>query len=628
MNMTWQPDAGTSRPELFADRVLVCDGAMGTMLHSTGAPLDRALCELNLSQPRLVGDLHTAYTTAGVDLLQTNTFDANRLRLGRFGLQDSVAEINIAGARLARQAAQEAERQVLVAGSVGPVTSANSATRVPAETRAAALSEQIEALADWVDLIILETFGDIDSLAQAAEIALAGCDLPVIAQLTFDDDARTLRGKHPSEAAALLSEFNLAAIGANCTVGPAVMQDVVAGLVAGTDLPVSVQPNAGVPRRLGRQLRYAHNVEYFADAATRFVAAGASIVGGCCGTTPAHIRALARAISGTPAPRPVPRTRRGADRAGSAYRSVAPEALHTPVSWPKAGEFVVVAGLRAPRSSDVTTFVERAGELKSAGVDYLAIIDPAQPMARVSPVAAGVVLSERVGTEVMLRMEAADRSLAALQADLLGAYALGLQTVVCRTGLPRAIGDYPDPGSLWDVDAVRLIGALSGLNEGVDWRGVPTPERTRFVIGAQVNTSAGDRRRELDRAEEKVRAGAHFLMTDVIYDVAEAQQVLAALRTRGVDTPILAAVAPFQDARTVERLTQEDPEVSIPPSVLAAYRRIAEHPREAVTNTLHTAEKLRELISGVIVYAPDDADTRMIDVVRGLRALGGGVRDE
>ena len=301
-----RPDSRPDLDHVLRSRVLVCDGAMGTMLHSAGVPLEGSLSGLNLARPDLVRDLHAAYLAAGADIVQTNTFDANRPRLARAGLQDSVAEINIAGARLAREAVRESGSAALVAGSVGPVMSA-AASRIPPADREPILREQIAVLASWVDLIILETFGDTESLAQAASVALAECDLPVIAQLTFGDDGRTLGGEEPRAAAAALAALNVTAIGANCTVGPAVLQEVVAELAAGAGLPVSVQPNAGVPRRLGRQLRYARNTDYFAEASRRFVASGATLVGGCCGTTPAHIRAIARAVRDLrPSPAAVP----------------------------------------------------------------------------------------------------------------------------------------------------------------------------------------------------------------------------------------------------------------------------------------------------------------------------------
>ncbi|MDQ3825312.1 MAG: homocysteine S-methyltransferase family protein, partial [Actinomycetota bacterium] len=459
-----------------------------TMLHAAGVSLDRALPELNLSRPALVRDLHAAYVSAGARILQTNTFGANRLRLAGPGLENSVSKINIAGARLAREAAQRAAHPVLVAGSIGPAVSAPAVRRVPACARADSLREQIAALCDWVDLLILETFGDLESLVQAVEVANSESHLPVVAQLTFGDDGRTLRGEDPAQAAAVLSDLPVAALGANCTVGPAVLVGVVAELARNTQLPVSVQPNAGAPQRLGGQLRYARNVAYFAEAAHRFVTAGATLLGGCCGTTPAHVRAISQAVAALP-PIQRPRTApRPAVAAGTrAVQQPAP-------AWPWEGELVIAVGLQAPNGAQVPEFLERATTLHAAGARVLAIVEAAPPAARISPVGAAVVVRERVGSEVLLPVEAADRNLAALQADLLGAHALGLRMVVCRTGSPRVAGDYPigPGGTPWDVDSLGLIAMLGALNEGIDWRGVATAEHTRFVIGGTLHTSAGD----------------------------------------------------------------------------------------------------------------------------------------
>lgn len=602
---TWDP--------AFRDRVLVCDGAMGTMLHSAGVPLDRPVCELNLSQPQLVRDLHAAYLSAGAHIVETNTFDANRLRLARVGLQDRVTEINIAGARLAREAVRQAGRPAIVAGSVGPVISA-AAPRVPEYARGPVLAEQIAALADWADAIMLETFGDIESLIQAVEVALSECDLPVIAQMTFGDDGRTLRGESPAAVAAALSALDVVAVGANCTVGPTALQVVARELVTGGPLPVSVQPNAGTPRRLGRQLRYAHNTEYFAEFAQTFAASGASVVGGCCGTTPAHIRAVARAVSGLTPSRPLGGLPTPARRP---VAQVVPPERGGIVAWPYAGRFVVLAGLQAPRGQDVPEFVAQAEGLMSAGVDMLAITDRETPAARVNPVAAAVVLRDRLTAEVMLQMETADRSLAALEADLLGAYALGVPTVVCRSGSPRVTGDYPDSYSLWDVDSVRLISALSGLNEGVDWRGVTTPQHTRFVIGASLDTSAVDVGQELARTEEKVSAGAHFLLTDVIYDADSSVRVLSGLRSRGIDLPVIVALAPFDDPKTIARHLHEVPEVSAQAPGLTALRG-GEDLATRVDSARHTVHKLRDLASGVLLHAPSRPDDRMTRLVTSL----------
>jgi len=608
-----QPDSRPALERMLRTQVLVCDGAMGTMLHSAGVPLDRSLSELNLARPDLVRDLHAAYLAAGADIVQTNTFDANRLRLARAGLQDSVAEINIAGARLAREAVREAGSPALVAGSVGPVMSA-AAQRIPHADREPILREQIAILASWVDLIILETFGDTESLIQAASVAVAECDLPVIAQLTFGDDGRTLGGEEPRAAAAALAALKVAAIGANCTVGPAVLQDVAAALAGATALPVSVQPNAGVPRRLGRQLRYARNTEYFAEASRRFVASGASLVGGCCGTTPAHIRAMARAVKGL---RPRPDTAPpGPVRRPSAVLAMPPKPAPQPAAgWPDAGGFVVAAGVRTPGGQDIPQFTVHAAGLVSAGADLLAIIGQ-ETSARVSPVAAAAVLRERAGADVMVDIETAGRSLAALQADLLGGYALGVQTVVCRSGTPWAAGDYPDPTWVGGVDSVRLIAALAGLNEGVDWRGVPAPGRTRFVVGACVHTAAADTSHGLARSREKAQAGAHFLVTDVIYDLEVTLRLLSELRADGIDLPVLAVFAPFSDPKAVMRLVHEVPGAA-PVSPAEAARAAA----DPVSAMLDSVGRLRGLIAGVLIHPPAEPDDRMTSLVCELAGL-------
>ncbi len=622
-------EAWTVLEELRAGQVVVCDGAMGTMLHAAGVSLEGSLPELNLSRPTLVRDLHAAYVSAGARILQTNTFGANRFRLAGAGLENSVSEINIAGARLAREAAHQAGHPVLVAGSVGPAVSAPALRRVPAAARAQTLREQVAALCDWVDLLILETFGDLESLIQAIEVAASCSDLPVVAQLTFGDDGRTLRGEDPAAAATALSGLPITALGANCTVGPAVLVDVVGELARATDLPVSVQPNAGVPHRLGSQVRYARNAAYFAEAAPRFVAAGATLLGGCCGTTPAHVRAVSQAVAALP---PAQQDQTSVRRTWSTgVRAIPPApAVQPPVSWPWEGELVVAAGLQAPHGPQVPEFLERAATLRAAGAEALAINEPAPPAARISPVGAAVVVSERVGSEVLLPVEAADRNLAALQADLLGAHALGLRVVVCRTGSPRVAGDYPSAGggSPWDVDSIGLVAMLGALNEGIDWRGVATAERTRFVIGATLRTAASDLSRELDKAEAKLRAGAHFLVTDVIYDVEEATQVLDALRSRGVALPVLATLAPFEDIRTLQRLSHEVPGVSIPLSVLAdaarRNRRNRDHPEQAVELSVSMVEKLRHLVAGVVVHVPSGMDKPAAQLIRALATLRAG----
>lgn len=625
MRETLADQGTTTLPRLLADGIVVCDGAVGTMLHAAGVPLDRSLSELNISAPALVRDLHAAYVAAGARIIQTNTFEANRLRLARFGLEDSVAETNIAAARLAREASQHASPAVWVAGSIGPVTSSSAAPPIPLQTRSDAMAEQIGALADWVDLLVLETFGDVESLLRALDVAAAESDLPVIAQLTFGDDGRTLRGETAREAAQLLGARDVLALGANCTVGPAVLQDVVAELVAGTGRPVSVQPNAGLPQRLGKQFRYAHNTRYFAQAAEAFVTAGANVVGGCCGTTPAHVRAIAKAVTPLRPTRPPPLTPEPAHRQRAVVTATATAAAADPAgSWPQPDRFQLIAGLQTPGDQEVTDFVSRAQQLRAAGAELIALREPAPPRTRVNPIAAGLLLRERVGADVVLPVETADRSLVALQADLLGAHALGLRIVVCRTGAPRVAGGYPDPAVLWDVDSVGLIRTLRGLNEGTDWRGVAMAERTRFSVGASLTTMAADADYELDRAEAKVRAGAGFLLTDVIYAADEARSVLHTLAGRGIDRPVLAALAPFDDARTLERLSFEMPHLAARSSTAAALRRHRQHPGDAVAAAVETIDALADLVRGVVVHVPADRSEHGADLIARIAARWAG----
>lgn len=597
--------------ELLSGRhVVVFDGAMGTMLRAAGVDLGPALCEVNLSRPGLVRDVHRAYLAAGAQIVQTNTFDGNRRRLGRGGLQDRVSEINIAAARLAREAIEASEAVAFVAGSVGPVMGATLVPRASAGERDYALREQVAALADWVDLIVLETFGDIESLAAAVESARAECDLPVIAQLTFGDDARTLRGEEPGFAAAELSALDVAAIGANCTVGPAVLQEVVAALAAGCRLPVSVQPNAGQPRRVGRQLHYPHNVEYFAAAARELVGNGAGLVGGCCGTTPAHIRAVAHAV-GQLRPAAAPE-RPAAHRTERPTLSVARAAPARPKAPWQTGDRAVLVGLRAPRDSGIDELVELAKQVLVAGVDEFVVLEPEAPSVRVSPVSAGVLLQERLGARVLFEIDAADRNLAAIQADVLGAHALGLRVVICRTGAPRGAGDYPDYTDGPGIDSVRLVAALAGLNEGLDWRGVPMNGATAFIIGATVSITSDDRQHELERVAQKVRAGAHFLLADPSLDAAATRAGIEAIRESGIGVPILLSLAPFDDPLMSTRLAHEQAGAhpALPPGTLA----------DPIDSALDYADRTSDLAAGILVQTTNRGPSAALADLTGLLA--------
>jgi homocysteine S-methyltransferase len=432
----------------LSQRVLICDGAMGTMLHAAGNSLDRALPELNLSNAGLVSTVHESYLSAGADMILTNTFGANRLRLADQGFGEMVREINLAGARIAGRAREGAGRQVFVAGSVSPAVTASQRRRVAQAERDAAIRDQVEALAEGgVDVLILETFGYLDELAEAVTVAAEVSDLPIIAQATFASDGRTLGGESPREVASALSGLPVVMLGTNCTLGPQGALSVVEAMMPHTTLPVSAQPNAGLPRRVaGRRFEYNIDGAYFARYARRLVEAGAALVGGCCGTTPAQIQAAAREISGMS---PAGATR--LPRAAAPRGTVPPVTLAGQGGGPSehlserlaAGEFVVAAGITPPLGGTADEAADQTAELRERGIDTFFVASRPSARAQLSSIDLAFQLQQRADIETIATVTTWDKTIMALQADLLGANALGIRNVVCETGNPPLLGDYP-----------------------------------------------------------------------------------------------------------------------------------------------------------------------------------------
>ena len=499
----------TAAQLLSGQRVLVCDGAMGTMLHAAGAALDRSLPELNLSDPGLVATIHDSYLSAGADIIQANTFGANGLWLADHGFPDKVAEINRAGVRLARAAADRSGRQVLVAGSVSPAVTALQRRRVGAAERMAVIREQILALVadDAADLLILETFGYLDELVEAISVAASVTDLPLIAQATFADDAHTLGGETPREVATVLSGLPVTMIGTNCTVGPQRMLAVAEDLVRYSAVPVSAQPNAGQPRRTGpRSFEFAIDGGYFSRYLARFADAGVTVVGGCCGTTPTHIRAVADALSASAVPRRAASTAtrlRATERlptAGSACPR-RPPSVPLPVRRPgglaeqlASRRFVVAAALTPPAGGWAGDTERAAAELADQGIG-LVLVEPRDTVrTHMDSLNMALQLQQRVGVETIATVTTWDKTIMSLQADLLGAHALGIRSVVCTTGSPAVFGDYPAVDGTWEVDSVGLTGLLAGLNAGRDSNGLALTSRMSFCIGARINPGARDTR--------------------------------------------------------------------------------------------------------------------------------------
>ncbi len=627
-----------ARRLLSGQRALVCDGAMGTMLHAAGAALDRSLPELNLSDPGLVETIHDSYLSAGADIIQANTFGANRLWLGDHGFPDKVDEVNRAGARLARAACARADREVLVAGSVSPAVTALQRRRVGSAERMDVLREQILALVadDGVDLLILETFGYLDELVEAVSVAATVTDVPLIAQATFADDAHTLGGETPREVASVLSAMPVAMIGTNCTVGPQRMLVVAEDLVRYSSVPVSAQPNAGQPRRVGpRSFEFSIDGGYFARYLGRFAGAGVTLVGGCCGTTPTHIRAAAEALGtrlGDDA-KAAAKMRRGQapgwfSRAGGPRRSRRRGAPGRP-GPPRARQPGRAARGRAVRrrrehhaaGRTAGPGRRRSGGRRAAVARHRAGRGAAAENARthMDSLNMALQLQQRVGVETIATVTTWDKTIMSLQADLLGAHALGIRSVVSTTGSPPVFGDYPAVDGTWEVDSVGLTALLAGLNAGRDSNGLALTARTSFCIGARVNPGARDQDAEIARAHAKIRAGAQFLISRPVHELDSLNRLVDALEGSGI--PLLLSVTPLRSFEDADYLAHEVPGVTIPASTLDVLEKAGRGAARAAGLELAASllGKVKSLVSGVVLTAPDD-DAAALDPL--LDALG------
>jgi methionine synthase / methylenetetrahydrofolate reductase(NADPH) len=602
---------------VLGTRVLVGDGAMGTMLHAAGCALDRALPEVSLSNPGLVGTIHDSYLAAGVDVIQTNTFGANRLWLAGHGCADQAAEINQAAVRIARAAQDRAGRPVYVAGSVSPAVTARLRRQVGAAERAEVLAEQVAALAAaGADLIILETFGYLDELAEAVTVASAACALPLVAQATFAADGRTLGGETPREVAAVLGELPVVMLGANCTTGPQRMLAVVEDLVTCSPLPVSAQPNAGQPRRVGdRDFEFSVDGSYVARYLCRFAEAGAALVGGCCGTTPTHLEAAVTQLAGL---RAAPPRAAAGQRHKLRWRppgpgpgaGTGPGGLATRLAR---GEFVVAAEIAAPDDGVADTV--RA--LRQQGVDLVAVAAPDHPRAHRDSLGMALHLQQHAAVEAMVTMTTWDKTIMTLQADLLGAHALGIRNVICEAGQPPVLGDYPAVDGVWEVDSLGLVALLASLNAGRDLDGLRLARKTSFCIGTRVNPAAPDLAAETARARAEIQAGAQFLVTRPVYELGRLRALADELGGTGV--PLIMSVAPLGSFQEADYLAHEVPDVHIPAGLLAALQQAGPAARETgLQLAVDLVRTGRPLVSGVLLAATADEAATL------LAAVGGG----
>jgi methionine synthase / methylenetetrahydrofolate reductase (NADH) len=607
--------------EALDERVLVCDGAMGTMLYAKGVFINKSFDALNLSQPDLVLDVHQQYVRAGADIIETNTFGANRIKLGSFDLADSLVAVNQAGVRLARQAAGD---RAYVAGAIGPLgIRIEPWGKTGLDEARAYFREQAKALIEsGVDLIVLETFRDLNEIGAAIDAVREVSPLPIVAQMTTEEDGNTLDGTPPEKFAPELERRGATVIGVNCAVGPAPMLETIERMEAVTSRRLSAQPNAGKPRDVEGRNIYLCSPEYMATYARRFILHNVRIIGGCCGTTPEHVRQIKAAVSGQAPTTTAPALRQGAARRASAI--TAPPVPREKKSHFAAelarGTFVLAAELLPPRGFEAESAIARARELKRYGVDIINIHDGPRAGARLSALSLAVLIEQQAGIETLLHYACRDRRLPAIQSDLLGAHAMGLRNVLLTTGDPGRVGDYPDATSVFDVDSIGLTNVVSILNHGYDVGGQAIGAPTAFHIGVSVNPAASNLDEELRRFDYKVEAGAEFVLTRPIFDLAGFERVLKRIETARL--PVVAGVVPFDSLRHAEFMANEVPGVRVPEVLLDRMRR-AESADGAAAEGLQIARELagalRKAVNGIQVSTASGNVDAALAVVDGLR---------
>lgn len=550
------------------ERVLVVDGAMGTMLYAKGVFINKCYDELDLTNPGLVKEIHQSYVRAGADVIETNTFGANAFRLEKHGLREKVREINMAGARLARECASQDR---FVAGSIGPLgVYIEPLGKVAYEEARAAFREQMQALAEGgVDVLMLETFGQLHELREAILAAREVTDLPVIAQITVDDDGRALDGTLAAEVARRLEEWGADVIGINCSDGPVTMLEALESMAAVTSRPLIAQPNAGKPRSVDGRNLYLASPEYLADYARLFINAGARLVGGCCGTTPEHIKWIRNYVrSTTPGKRHV----HVETELKEGVRPLTPLPLEQRSALGrklKEGGFVTMIEILPPRGSDAEKELASAAFFKQHGVDAINIPDGPRASARMSNQALGVMLKNRVEIEPVLHYCCRDRNVISMQSDLLGAYALGLRNLILITGDPPKLGNYPDATAVFDVDSIGLTNLARNLNRGLDLGGNSFGSQTGFVIGVGANPGAVNYEEELRRFRWKVEAGADYVVTQPVFDCELLDRFLNDIRDFRI--PLIAGIWPLVSYRQAEFM-QNELRVAVPATVLDRMR--------------------------------------------------------
>jgi methionine synthase I (cobalamin-dependent)/5,10-methylenetetrahydrofolate reductase len=628
-------DARTRLRERLAAGPLLADGAMGTLLFSRGIPQRASLDELVATRPDLIGAIHREYLDAGADLIETATFGANRIRLAPHGLSDQAGRFARRGAQIAREARDVAGRDVLVAGSVGPLGGATpDVLRLKDAVVRAAFREVIDGLLEGgVDLFQFETFSLLAHLAIAIEEARdASADLPIIAMLTFGEDVELPDGTLPFAAANLLDDLDVDVVGVNCGAGPQGCLDALAGM-GGTSR--AIIPNAGLPQRIEGQFVYAAAPDYLAAMTARFVETGAAIVGGCCGTTPDHIRAMRAALDAL-APGAHPDAPEAPRRTSTLTVTSAPDETSNalpPTSLLRALEdrrFVISVEIDPPRSIRIERTIEAARLLQAAGVDAVNISDSAMARVRMGAMAVAFGIQHDLDLECLIHFTTRDRNLMAIESELLGAHALGVRNILALTGDPPRVGDYPSGTGVWDVDSIGLVEILARLNRGEDGAGSPIGAPAGFTIACALDPTAADAATEWDRLERKIAAGAHLIMTQPLYDLAQVDAMDTEARRRfgpaGFPLPVLLGVLPLQSTRHTEFLHNEVPGITIPDETRTAMREAGDRGAEVgLELSLSLLAQVDHLVAGTYIMPSFGRYEQAAELVRRLRVRHAGV---
>lgn len=613
---------------LADDRPHVFDGAMGTMLYQKGVFINRCYDELNLHDPELVKGVHRTYVEAGAELIETNSFGANRVKLAQYGLESRVREINARAAELARAAAAG---RALVGGSIGPLgiriepfgpTSVDEAREF--------FREQAEGLLDGgVDFFVLETFGDLDEIRQALLAVRDLCDLPVVCQMTVQENGATAYGTLPETCVARLDEWGAEVVGFNCSVGPHGVLEAIEAVAPLARARLSAQPNAGLPRDVHGRKMYMASPEYMAKYAERLIRAGAKFVGGCCGTTPEHVKRIADAVRAlSPG-----RARVQIAVAESPVAAEEPVPLAERSNWGRklaAGQFVTTVEIVPPRGVDASAMLEGVRLLERAGIDGVNVPDGPRAQMRMGAIATGGLIQQQVGIEAIVHYTCRDRNLLGMLSDLLGAHALGLRNLLLVTGDPPKMGPYPEATAVFDIDSIGLTQLVGRLNRGLDPGGNPLGTATGFTVGVGVNPVSVDRDHELGRFYWKVEAGAEYAITQPVFDVDQLLGFIEEIQRRGIWIPIVAGIWPLVSLRNAEFLANEVPGVVIPPAVIERMRQASQKGRdhalaEGVAIAREMLERVRPYVQGVQVSAPFGKVPFALQVLEGLEGIDVGV---